>query len=351
MDYITHIVTGVTGYRIIRTQNLLCTDGWKEQALIACGGLFFLASVLPDFDNISRLWGMEAYIIHHRGMTHSILFMLIIACMLGFFFGKCLKWASPAGIFLSVFTGIAFHLYMDLITSYGTQLFWPFTNTRLHLDWVFIVDPIYTLGIIFILFGSFTIIKRPTLDTSHEPFSNEHYEGKDKRNIYLKKFLVAGFILWIVGYPLVCALIKEFAERWIVRSKNFTSQWAIIPELGTPFIWKLITLKDNTYKVASVNIIKQNITFYEATFSPLDKTLATNVGKELPSFQTYRWFALYPYQRIWEMGNGQKIIEVGDLRFFSPLRIIQKRRSTPPFTIFIHISNSGTPVTLNYGSP
>jgi inner membrane protein len=351
MDYITHIVTGATGYRIIRTQSLLWTDDWKEQALITCGGLFFLASVLPDFDNISRLWGMEAYIIHHRGMTHSIPFTLIIACMFGFLFGKYLKWASSLRIFFSVLTGMAFHLYMDLITSYGTQLFWPFTNERLRLDWVFIVDPIYTVGIILILLGTFTLAKKPAFEAFSEPFTDQHYAKSKWKNVYFKRLLVASFILWVVGYPLICALTKEFTEGWIARSKNLTSQWAIMPELGTPFIWKLINLEDNTYRVASVNIVSESIKFYDGTFNPLDKTLAAKVSEDLPSFRTYMWFALYPYQRVLERSNGQKMLEVGDLRFFSPLWIIQKRRATPPFTIFIHFSTSGIPINLTYGSP
>ena len=44
--------------------------------------------------------------------------------------------------------GYATHCFVDSITSYGTVLFWPFSNTRVALDWVAIVDPFVTVPLL-----------------------------------------------------------------------------------------------------------------------------------------------------------------------------------------------------------
>jgi hypothetical protein len=211
------------------------------------------------------------------------------------------------------------------------------------------VDPIYTIGIIFVLLGSALFIKKPKFDFSFQLSYNEQSPSQlSQKVILLRKMFVVAFILWIIVYPLFCATAKALTSAWINNSEKLHSKWYLMPDLGTPFVWKLITLEDNTYKVASVNIVDRKITFSDQTFTPLDGNLAKKAFEKLSSFRTYQWFAVYPYQRFW---GKDKIVEIGDLRFFSPLQIVQNRRPIPPFTVFIHLSNSGSPEMLTYGSP
>lgn len=43
------------------------------------------------------------------------------------------------------------HIFLDLLTGYGTQIFWPFVRTPLAIDSIFIVDPLYTLPFLALL--------------------------------------------------------------------------------------------------------------------------------------------------------------------------------------------------------
>lgn len=47
--------------------------------------------------------------------------------------------------FVSIFT----HPLLDSLTTYGTRLFWPFSDTRVSLSTVSIVDPLYTVPFLF----------------------------------------------------------------------------------------------------------------------------------------------------------------------------------------------------------
>jgi len=44
--------------------------------------------------------------------------------------------------------GYATHASLDVLTSYGTQWLWPFSRERLELDWMSIVDPLFTVPLL-----------------------------------------------------------------------------------------------------------------------------------------------------------------------------------------------------------
>ena len=97
------------------------------------------AGLLPDLDVLIRSAGDPLLAIeHHRGFTHSLLFVPVggaIASLLG---GG--RRALLAGI-LAYLT----HPLLDAATTYGTQLFWPFSRYRVGLDIISIIDPLFTL--------------------------------------------------------------------------------------------------------------------------------------------------------------------------------------------------------------
>lgn len=134
MDPVTHTVTGVAISRLIPTPV-------RKWGLLA-GAAFAL---LPDVDFLWILADRLAYIRHHRGFTHSLLAVGIFA-LLGVLAGRRLggpRWFRPLlGIGLAV---LASHVLLDLATSYGTQILSPFSRQKFALDWLFIIDPYFTL--------------------------------------------------------------------------------------------------------------------------------------------------------------------------------------------------------------
>jgi len=104
--------------------------------------------LMPLFDDFQR-------ISVHRGYSHSISFCLLGAFLFAFILTK-IKWTKESTFrklwlfsFLTLFT----HVLLDAFTSYGTQLFLPFTDWRVSLDSISIIDPTYTvpllLGVLF----------------------------------------------------------------------------------------------------------------------------------------------------------------------------------------------------------
>ncbi|MGJ4787258.1 metal-dependent hydrolase [Leptospira koniambonensis] len=88
----------------------------KIPVLLAVFGIFF--SVLPDFDVVAFKFGIPYESDWgHRGFTHSILFALVMSCLVAFFRTK-LK-ASWLTIFLFLFVSAISHGVLDAMTTGG----------------------------------------------------------------------------------------------------------------------------------------------------------------------------------------------------------------------------------------
>lgn len=106
-----------------------------------------IGGTIPDLDVLCRpfvdvVTGMD----WHRGFSHSLLFFVLFAPMLGWLISKVHKgkWGSPGqwawAMFLTFFT----HALLDCFTTWGTQLFYPL-DTRVAWHTVFVADPLYTV--------------------------------------------------------------------------------------------------------------------------------------------------------------------------------------------------------------
>lgn len=101
----------------------------------------------------------------HRYFTHSLAFIpvggLMVTLTLYGIAWAWRKWWFPTKrkatnatlpnfyrMWFLTTVGFATHGLVDAMTSYGTVLFWPFTDKRISLDWVSIIDPIVTLPLL-----------------------------------------------------------------------------------------------------------------------------------------------------------------------------------------------------------
>lgn len=104
-----------------------------------------IAGTIPDLDVISRYFVDTVTALEwHRGVTHSILFSIVMAPFFGWLVSRWEKtahWKAWSWLF---FWGFLTHPLLDAHTTWGTQLFWPF-NLRLAYKNIFVIDPLYTL--------------------------------------------------------------------------------------------------------------------------------------------------------------------------------------------------------------
>jgi inner membrane protein len=112
-----------------------------------------VAGSLPDIDVLLSPFEDDIGLLtHHRGITHSILFVLVLSPILGWLLARWLRRRSPeitplacTGLF---FAGLMSHILLDACTTYGTQLFLPLSDYQVALNNIFIADPLFTLPLL-----------------------------------------------------------------------------------------------------------------------------------------------------------------------------------------------------------
>lgn len=109
-----------------------------------------VAANFPDVDVVSRLVrGPVGYLEYHRGFTHSILGLVVLAVILLVAFSLWDRRTRPdltvepprASLVLPIALGLASHFALDFLISYGIRPWLPFSPSWYYGDLVFVVDP------------------------------------------------------------------------------------------------------------------------------------------------------------------------------------------------------------------
>ena len=141
MDSLTQIVLGAAVGEAVLGKKI----GNKALLYGAIGG------TIPDLDVFSGVFTDTITAIEiHRGFSHSIVFAIIVAPILGWLVNTLerkqqLGWKPWSKLF---FWSLLTHPLLDAFTTWGTQLFWPF-QIKTAFNTIFVIDPFYTLPFLF----------------------------------------------------------------------------------------------------------------------------------------------------------------------------------------------------------
>ena len=106
----------------------------------------------PDLDVLIRSSSDPMlFLEYHRQFTHSLIFIpvggLLCALFLHALIGRRRGLAFPQTLLFCTL-GYATHALLDACTTYGTMLFWPFSDRRVAWNTVSIIDPLFTLPLL-----------------------------------------------------------------------------------------------------------------------------------------------------------------------------------------------------------
>jgi len=241
-----------------------------------------LAGMAPDLDVlISSPDDPLLFLEFHRQFSHSLIFIPVGALLCALiFYPLAKKKLSFAQIYLFSFLGYATHGLLDACTSYGTQLYWPFSDERVAWNTVSIVDPLFTLPVTsLILLAAF----RKKIRFARAAFA------------YAVIFLSLGMVQNYRAEKAVYALAQQRGhqpERVLFK-----------PSFGNRHVWKTIYEHDNHYYVDAVNLL------WDAEYVPGTSIQKLEIKRDFPllrddsqqakDIDRFRWFsddflAVYP---------------------------------------------------------
>lgn len=221
MDPLTHGLTGAAA-----AQSFAGRDKQRPAAFTA-----FVSALLPDLEFFIHraddpLFNIEI----HRQFTHSFLFIpvgaLITAALLWWLLRRHLAFRE---LFLFTVLGFATHGLMDAVTSYGTVLLWPFSDTRFAWNVLPVIDPLLTAGMLGLSGAAFYFRKR---------LYGWFLFG------WLLLFLTTGFIQRERGI----SVMEEVASR---RSHP-VEQLTVKPTIGNLVLWRSTYISGDTVYVDAV---------------------------------------------------------------------------------------------------
>lgn len=121
-----------------------------------------IVATIPDLDVLLRIiYSSYDMLRIHRGISHSLLFGVTGALIIAFILQRMQLFKEISFLRLWWFNMLCLvtHSLLDYCTAYGTQLLLPFSDARLGLDIINVVDPVYTIPLLLGTFGGLFIPK------------------------------------------------------------------------------------------------------------------------------------------------------------------------------------------------
>ena len=291
MDPVSQGVVGAAFAQTAARRAQLATVAWYG----ALGGM------APDLDVLFRSsTDPLLFLEFHRQFTHALVFIP---------FGALLVFLALRGIasrvpllqgltaqqgYLACLMGYATHGLLDACTSYGTQLFWPFSNVRVAWDTMSIVDPLFTVPLVVLVIGA----------------------SRSKR-----RWLTWCAVAWAMGF---------FVLGWLQHQRAFSAaeqvaqlrghqplRLTVKPSFANLLVWKAIYEYDGHYYVDAVRVGSQSLWY------PGAQVLKLDLARDFPSLdassrqardvERFRWFS-DDYLSVMELEP-----QIVDMRYsFSP---------------------------------
>jgi len=371
MDPLTHGITGA----------LLGKGFFAERHGRVATFAATLGAVFPDVDILAVFLSHNEMAIAqlHRDITHSFICLPLFAIGLAALTrgyarlrrAGCPPWPVLATIYA---VGLASHIVLDIVTSFGTMIFSPLSHARLSWDLVFIIDFVFT-GVALLPQVAAWVYRQP--------------EGSSSRALRMWLLLslsavaifhvdrVAGFPFspWgVVGASLVFAVVL-FLPGWHGWGLQWAqSLWCRVGVYALGGYLGLCGVEHHTALQRTEAFAAERRLVVEAVGAlPLPPSLSHWVGlvrtpngvyqeffngpepsppmvhffadaprnsyiaatEQFPEVRIYLWFARFPVVRYLQQGD-RHMVEFTDLRFYT--RDVGTRH---PFTFRVILDSAG----------
>lgn len=253
-----------------------------------------IASNLPDLDSLAGFWGTAAYLDHHRGLSHTLIGIPILALLLSgimYFFSE-----NFGKTYVVALLAMATHPILDFLNSYGVRPLLPWNNTWYFGDSVFIFDPyLDALLLIGIAWGTL--------------------QPNRRRIAALVSFCA------MAAYVGVRVQLHDMAEANLKEALGPDHTYrkvALLPLMLNPLKWDAIVETENgimripAYSLRPAFLsLEETPEMHQNTKSPIAMKAAS-----APSAAALLRFARFPVSRVEQLPSGYRAIFL-DFRFYN----------------------------------
>jgi membrane-bound metal-dependent hydrolase YbcI (DUF457 family) len=390
MDTITHGIAGaLIGKAIFRGEDLFASRPMNRARILTWS--LMLGAVFPDSDILREWLSSNPLLIltWHRSITHSLVCMPFFGMALAALTRRFVRWrdwdapsfATLAGIYA---VGILSHIFLDLVTSFGTMIWSPLEWSRPAWDLIFIIDFTFTALLLFpqILAWvyrqaeglknraviTWSVLALASLGVAAF-WKNVGAPISARTAVTIIMLLAAFFLLpavrfkglrvryatwnrWGLAAALLYLALAFYAHHAALeRVEKFASFFQLqVESLGAlpfpPSLWHwdgLVNTPHGVYEVRLDLSDRPGPSSVEHRYYPdAIPNPYIDAAKRLPEVQTVLWFSRFPVTRFHkEVSNA--IVEIYDARF------PQVRRDRPAsFTYRVKMDESGKVISQGW---
>jgi len=253
-----------------------------------------LAQSLPDIDFIASSWLDTSHdVAAHRGITHSLLFVIVVGLLLALAAERRWRHAgiSPGRWVFFFILQLWIHIFLDAFNAYGTGWFEPFSHYRVSFNVLFVADPFYSvwLGISFL---ALLILKR----------------GDRRRKFWAVFGLVLSslYLCYCMSnkFTVDSRVEKELARQQIGYRRYFTT-----PTPLNSWLWYIVAEDGAGYHTGYLSVFDRE-SMIRWQFFPRNDSLLASFRKQ-EDVKALLWFS-EGYYTVEQWGDG---LVFNDLRF------------------------------------
>lgn len=309
MDPLTHAASGAVAM-------LACP---KRPATAWALPLAALACASPDID-LAFIRTPLDFLLLHRGITHSFaaapLLGLILALLCLPLWRKSTPGRWPFLLVWLFCTGmVLLHIWLDVVTTYGTMVFLPFSQYRVRLNSIYIIDFLVTIPL---LWAIWRWRARPGL--------------------------AALCLAWIFIYPAIGiglnAWHTEQRMAALAREERDTGDLYVLPDAFAPFFWRVIFEENGPdgpgVREQSLDVLGRPRS-PENIYAAAPRSLARKLATDSVAADVFFHFSLLPVMSGLRQGDAPPdasgsdvLLMFHDLRFGSGLEFVRKLLAMRP---------------------
>ncbi len=318
MDNLTHALTGV----------MLSRAGLNRVSPHATLTLV-LAANAPDIDIVARAWGSLTYLHYHRGPTHALVAVPVLALLvtgLVWLLTRRARHAVPlpwGRNFVVALVGTASHLLLDFSNVYGMRLWLPFSSGWYSWDILFIVD-LWVWAVLLLALAVPAIGRLISGEIGDQPGSGR------ATAVAALVFLIAWWAVRDLSQRRAIAMLESHLYGFSPAASDSADdrrevqavrplRVAAFATLTNPLVWTGFVETEGFYQILPVDVRRPldpttgRIVYKPEPSPALEAALQTHTAREFTSFAQYR------YATVDRREDGFRVI-FSDFRFQSERR-------------------------------
>lgn len=176
--------------------------------------------------------------------------------------------------YLFFFLGFATHIMIDAFTTYGTQIFQPFSNFRFTTSTISVADPLYTAPLLLFLILA-SLYKRRNA----------------KRGTLNNIGLILSSLYMVFTFANKAYIESKFEEK-LAELNLSDARYMTNPTILNNVLWHGIVETDTAYIESYYSLFDKKAPFEDHRVIPKNREIIQQTGcEESENLQTLRWFS------------------------------------------------------------